>query len=96
MKIKWNHLATGIVIGLISPLLAFYIFCLFAFPDNNFIQMIQHYSNQNILTHVISLSVIFNLPLFFILLNMNLEQAARGVIGATFIYAFIVVILKIA
>lgn len=94
---KWNNtLLTGIIIGIIAPFLAFYIFCLFNFPDENAIELLKAYARRNVLTHIISLSVLINLLLFFSFLRSNRENTARGIIGATLIYAFVVVILKLS
>jgi hypothetical protein len=93
---KWNNkLSTGVLLGIFSPPLAFLIFFLFAFPGENVVTILHGYAARNVLTHVISLSVIINLPLFFIFLQSNLEQSARGVLGATLLYAFLILIMKL-
>ena len=95
MKNWSNKLITGFIIGVLSPPLAFYLFCLFEFRDEKALELLQGYASRNVLTHVISLSVLINLPLFFAFLGSNRDQAGRGVIGATLLYAFLVLILKL-
>lgn len=93
---SWNKkLWTGFITGLISPPSAFGLFCLFNFAGDNVWDILISYTERNVLTHIISLSVIVNLPLFFIFLNSGREQNARGVLGATILYGLIIVILKL-
>ena len=91
---NFNSLIIGFVIGLISPLITFYLFCRIAFPDLNVWDQFMSYYRRHVITHVISLAVIINLALFFIFLQTNRDQSARGVLGATFVFAFIILILK--
>jgi hypothetical protein len=90
-----NKVSTGLIIGLICPPLAFYVFYLLEFRDTGIFDVLRGYSMRNVLTHVISLSVLINLPVFFAFLGSNRELSARGVLGATFIFAFVVLILKL-
>jgi hypothetical protein len=95
MTWKKNSLLNGFLTGLFSPPIAFYVFCFFSFRDEKVMDVLQGYIHRNVLTHIISLSVLVNLPLFFGFLGMNHERSANGVIGATFLYAFTVLILKL-
>lgn len=95
MNNKSNNLLTGFIVGCLAPPAAFIIFCLLSFPDDSLIEIFMSYSRRNVLTHVISLSVIINLPIFFIFLGKNKDHSARGVIGATFLFAFLILILKL-
>ncbi len=95
MKNYSNKFVTGFILGIICPPFAFYIFCYFKFYDVSVIQLLQSYIKSNVLTHVISLSVLINLPLFFGFIGSNREYSGRGVIGATFVYVFVVLFLKL-
>ena len=95
MKNWSNKLYTGLIIGILSPPLAFYIFSLFEYQGESAIELLKGFAGRKVLTHVISLSVLINLPLFFAFLSSNREYTARGIIGATLIYAFVVLILKL-
>jgi hypothetical protein len=50
---------------------------------------------KSVFAPLLSLCVIINLGLFYLFYWKYLNYAARGVIGATFVYAFIVFIIKI-
>lgn len=90
-----NKLFTGLIIGILCPPLAFYIFSLVEYRGESTIELIKGFAGRKVLTHIISLSVLINLPLFFTFLSSNREFTARGIIGATLIYAFAVLILKL-
>ena len=47
------------------------------------------------ISHVISLSVLINLVIFFMNLKTYRDEAARGILLATILYALSVVILKV-
>ena len=95
MKLKSDHLLIGLSSGIVAPPIAFIVFCFFSFPDDAVMDILASYIRRNVLTHVISLAVLINLPMFFAFLKVNKFQTARGVIGATLIYAFLILILKL-
>jgi TM2 domain-containing membrane protein YozV len=95
MNKQGDTLWIGLITGVISPPVAFLLFCFFAFPDSGIMEILEGYIRRNVLTHVISLSVIINLPLFFGYLGSGRDRAAQGVVGATFLFAFLILILKL-
>ena len=95
MKNWSNKLFTGLILGILCPPLAFYFFSLVEYRGESAIELIKGFAGRKVLTHVISLSVLINLPLFFTFLSSNRDYTARGIIGATLIYAFVILILKL-
>lgn len=89
-----NRLSTGFIVGFGAPLIAFVIFALFVYPEESIIDLLTGYFKRHVLTHVISLAVLINLPIFFMFLQTNKERSARGVIGSTILYGLVIVILK--
>ena len=88
----------GTIVGVIAPIAAFFVFVAFSFePDgwNGFVEKVIEFRKRNILTHVISLSALINLLIFFMKLKTKRDQAAKGILFATLLYAFVVVVLKI-
>ena len=84
----------GLFIGLIAPIIAFVIYVAFYLGDD----VVDTYNSlvkMNKLTHVISLSALINLLLFFMNLKTNRDLNAKGILFATMIYAFIVLGLKL-
>ena len=88
-----NQNFIGFFVGLIAPFVAFSIFVLFVLELDLF-QTIYEVSKSDKLPHIISLSLLINLVIFFMKIKTKREKAARGILGATIFYAFIVLYLK--
>lgn len=88
-----NQNFIGFFVGLIAPFVAFSVFVLFVLELDLF-QTISEVSKSDKLPHIISLSLLINLVIFFMKIKTNREKAARGILGATIFYAFIVLYLK--
>ena len=81
---------TGFVTGLLVPVLAFCIYVVIFRGGERVIDVLTRFADKNVLSHVISLSVIPNLLAFLLFLWSSKELSARGVIGATLLYSFVV------
>ena len=88
-----NQLITGFLVGLISPFVAFAVYVLFI-KERNLFETIDSLINSEFLPHTISLSLLINLLIFFMKIKTNRDTAARGVLGATILYGFLIVVLK--
>lgn len=88
-----NQNFIGFFVGLIAPFVAFSVFVLFVLELDLF-QTISEVSKSDKLPHIISLSLLINLLIFFMKIKTKREKAARGILGATIFYAFIVLYLK--
>jgi hypothetical protein len=95
MKIaeKYDRLAVGLAGGLLLPVLAFLVSWLIL-SDGPLSQYIERFQNFNRISSLISLSALSNLLLFFLFLWKNMYSSARGVIFATLILAFVMLIVK--
>ncbi|MCF6240179.1 MAG: hypothetical protein L3J74_02390 [Bacteroidales bacterium] len=92
-KLSYNSQLTGLIIGLLLPILVMFLFYEFR-NMQSFDMFINLVKKAGILTHLISLCVVPNLLVFFIFMWTNRLFSAKGIIGATFIYTFIVLIMK--
>jgi RsiW-degrading membrane proteinase PrsW (M82 family) len=96
MQKKNNFYSTerfGLIMGLIIPvfvILGFYFYR----NAQSISSFIDNIVGMGIISQLVSLCVVPNLLLFFIFMWKNNLRPARGVIGATFIYALIVLSLK--
>lgn len=90
---RFDRLAVGLVAGLLLPLLAFFVSWLIL-SEGSLAQYIERFQKLNRISSLISLSAIPNLLLFFLFLWKNLYRSARGVIFATLILAFVMLIFK--
>ena len=89
-----KQLIKGTIVGLIAPIAAFVVYVAFFTKDSDPLAMYYKIVAMDKLSHVISLSVLINLLIFFMDIKTNKEQQARGILSATIIYGFIIVILK--
>ena len=88
-----NQNLIGFFVGIIAPFVAFSVFVLFYLELDLFLA-IEEISKSEKLPHIISLSLLINLLIFFMKIKTRREQAARGILGATIFYAFVIVYLK--
>jgi hypothetical protein len=95
MNIK-DHFITGFIAGLAAPLIAFSIYAKFRFPEEALTNIYRHVRSLGILSTMLSLSVFINLLVFFLFIWSKADRSSKGVLAATFLYAFFVVILKLA
>lgn len=93
IKQKYDHTQLGLVLGILLPILSFIV--LWAFKnENGLINYIQSFYRIGKLSNLVSLSVIPNLLLFFLFIWTERNRSARGVLLATFVFAFIIALLK--
>jgi len=97
MANKLNTFAAGLITGIIGPAFGFLIYG-FYFVEKYRINMQYFFTDVFVGTKeyqspIATLSLLFNLALFFLFLRLNWENAAKGVLGATMIYAPIIVFL---
>jgi len=88
-KIYW-----GAALGIIIPTIALLIFYLLKYDYLSLGKFLRSFHQMGILTHVVSLAVIPNLILFFAFMRKNYLRGGRGVLLATFIFAFLVMIIR--
>ena len=92
-NLSYNSILTGLIAGLILPVIVFVFF--YASQNiSDFSVFVDKVFKAGIFTHLISLCAVPNLLVFFIFMWTNRLLSAKGVIGATFIYTIIVIIIK--
>ena len=98
MKInrRFDSLVYGLVPGIILPVIFVIVFWAVKYEGGGLLEFLQKFQEQKLLTKVVSLSAIPNLLLFFLFIWSNRSFSARGVIFATFLLAFLMLILKLA
>ena len=89
-----KNVTKGFSIGIIAPIITLIIYISFILEVEIDIAFAE-FERLNTLTHHISLSVFLtNILLFFMNIKTNKEEVAKGILGATMVYAFIVVMIK--
>ncbi|MBE9519156.1 MAG: hypothetical protein IMY68_11325 [Bacteroidetes bacterium] len=90
---KFNTLLTGLIPALVLPALTLLVFWLIK-SDRGFVDFLVYFQEMKMLSKVVSLTAIPNLLLFFLFIWTNRNFSARGVVFATFLLAFVMLILK--
>ena len=88
-----NQFVKGVFVGLIAPIVAFVIYVAF-YLEADVMETYNSLVKMNKLTHVISLSTLINLLLFFMNIKTDRDKVANGILFATMLYAFLVLGLK--
>lgn len=87
-----KQLFFGILLGFLGAFLGCFIFLQF-FTNFGFINGVSVMKNAGILNKVIALGAILNLIIFFILLKMNKDMVAKGVLLAMFLLTIITLLM---
>jgi hypothetical protein len=95
MKKNSNKLAYGFFPGLILPLIVFVVLYFFSKQEVTLTEYLQSLWRLGALLKILSLCVLPNLLLFLNFYRLKYDLAARGVIMATFVYAFGVMVFKV-
>ena len=91
---RFDHMAMGLFLGLLFPLICFSVYAKYRFPEVPLNEIYGHVRSLGITSAMISLSVFFNLFVFFFFIWQKAEKTAKGILAATMVYAFLVVYLK--
>jgi hypothetical protein len=92
---KKDAFLTGFIPGLLLPVIGFYLYFLLFFQYMGLNKFIEHLLRINMLVSVLSLGVFLNLILTFYFYRAEADRSIKGVIAASFIYAFVVVYFKV-
>ncbi len=93
-KNKYDKVGIGVLTGLVLPILIFFLVYLVGENDMSFLNYISGMWRMQALVKIGSLCVFTNVGAFWIFLRLKYERAARGVLGATILYAFVVLISR--
>lgn len=87
---KLNTLWIGLIAGIAVPVIALSIYYYLRSDGLGFANFLKVYKNLGILTHIVSLSVLPDLLVFFLFIQLKMLKSARGVLMATFLFTFMV------
>ena len=93
-KNRLDNSGIGFLIGFSVPVLVFLIFYLFGNHEVSLMDFAKGLWKLNALIKLGSLCVFVNSIVFMIFIRMKFEKTARGILGATIMYAFAVLISK--
>ena len=92
---KNDKLSIGFATGILLPFFIFLMIYLIRYPDVPVFKYLASLWQFEVLLKILSLCVFPNLFLFLLYIRRKMDYAARGVLAATFIYAFIVLVSRI-
>ncbi len=85
-----KDLLIGFVIGLLTTVLGCYLFLRFN-TKYDFLEGVNAIKQEGYLGKLIALSAVLNILIFFLLLKLNKEIMARGVVFATIVLTIITI-----
>lgn len=92
---KLDTLATGIVAGIILPVIVYFLIYFAKIQDIHTTLFSNRLLIGNIIPIVISHCVLPNLVVFFIFNGLNWMQAAKGVLGTTVVLTLLIFAIKL-
>ena len=84
----------GFITGFFVPIIVFFAVFIFGEKGISFKDFVQNLSHLNALVKLGSLCVFANILFFMGFIRLKYDRAARGVLGATIIYALVILISK--
>lgn len=95
MTLKKDNFWLGIVLGLLAPLVGFFIFKLVRYSNFSIKEMYQWMTmNHNLITAYISVSLFANAVIFTLFVNARIDKTAKGVFLVTVLYAVLALLVK--
>lgn len=91
---RFDNVGIGFLIGFLLPVLVFFAVYLIGKNDVSIADYTNSLMKLNVMIKLGSLCVFVNSAVFMGLLQLKFEKTARGILGATIIYAFVVLITQ--
>lgn len=95
MKPAYNSQKTGFLLGVLLPVVSFLGFYFIRYGDIPLMDFIKYTYFRGVISPLISLNILPNLVAFFIFIKADYLFSARGVLIATFLFALVVLVLKL-
>jgi hypothetical protein len=92
---KFDTLATGIISGIVLPVIVYFILYYAKIQDVRFTIFSHHLVVANIIPVIISHCILPNLLLFFAFSGLNWLQASKGVLGITVVLTIAIFAIKL-
>ncbi len=92
---RFDNTGIGFLIGFILPVIIFFVVYLIWNNDSSLNEYIYNLQRLNVLIKLGSLCVFLNSAVFMGFIKLKYEKTARGILGATILYAFVVLISRL-
>ena len=90
-----KEVVKGFFVGLVAPIAAFVVYVAFFTNDAAPLALYKKIVEIDKLSHVISLSLLINLLIFFMNIKTNRDAQAMGILSGTIFYGIIILIIKL-
>lgn len=91
---RFDNAGIGFLIGFIVPVVVFFVVYLIGKNEISVSEYIKSLEQLNVLVKLGSLCVFLNSAIFMGFIKMKFEKTARGILGATILYAFVILISR--
>ncbi len=92
---RLDNVGIGFLAGFLLPVIVFIVVWQIGKSNMSFSDFVQSLMQLNVLIKLGSLCVFLNSAVFLGFIRLKFEKTARGVLGATIIYAFVVLISRL-
>jgi len=92
---RYNNMLTGIISGILMPVIAFFVFFLLTRNGLTLDLFIRRMIEVDKVTEVMSISVFANIVIFLLFNRFDMLRASKGVLGITIAWAFLVFGIKL-
>ena len=94
--LKRDDLKLGIVLGFLAPVLGMFIYYFIQFRMFTLTEFFRIlFSQKQLLTGIVSISLIANAVIFTVYINSRRDKTARGIFIATCVYAIASLVYKL-
>jgi hypothetical protein len=91
---RFDNAGIGFLIGFIVPVVVFFVVYLIGKNEISVSEYIKSLEQLNVLVKLGSLCVFLNSAIFMGFIKLKFEKTARGILGATILYAFVILISR--
>jgi len=91
---KFDNVGIGFLVGFLLPIVVFVIVYLIGNNDISIAEYTKGLLKLNVMVKLGSLCVFMNSAVFMGFIKLKFEKTARGILGATIIYAFVILISR--
>jgi hypothetical protein len=91
---RFDNVGIGFLIGFILPVFVFFFVYFIGENEISVAEYVKSLQQLNVFIKLGSLCVFVNSGVFMGFIKLKLEKTARGILGATIIYAFVILISR--
>lgn len=96
IKNKYDKMFIGLLMGVLAPFIVFLTVYLAKFwGEYSLKEVLEQIQELDLASKIVALSVFLsNMILFYVMYRMRKDRICKGILWATFLYAFLVIYLK--